>query len=204
MIALKYAVPFCVCTCCFCSHPQLCSLLPPGCEEWQHLSENAEAQLLEQDEAIRAQNVTISRDATNVQSVVQILVQNAFSDAFSGLGWHLKAGIKPFLTPQKSKLNSEKARQELLRACEKEGSRATLDADAAAVIASGGLWDRCFENPGMNRMPQAKAMVAVNSMRLVAFQKIASMRGISYATKIRSFDNSVSTRNMAVIGSVTP
>ena len=33
-IALAYGASFCICTCCFCSHPHLCQLLPADGDDW--------------------------------------------------------------------------------------------------------------------------------------------------------------------------
>ena len=167
-IALQHRVPFCICTCCFCSHPKLCRLLPEGGKEWERLWVAAEEELGSQAQAMQGCNTEAPEQDPPVKPV------------------------------KRAKLNPTKARMELLRACEKEGARATEDADKAAIRASGGLWDGLF-GPSQ-ATPQAKAMVAVNTMRLRSFHEKAGQEGVVYSTRIVSFDSSVSTRNLAVVG----
>jgi len=122
---------------------------------------------------------------------------------------------------KRTKVEPSKARQELLKACEREGARATEEADAAALVASEGLWGSLFGAGGEEQAtPQAKAMVAVNAMRLDAFHVEAArleaeeeetqnkkLEGIpakgtskGFETRIVSFDSAVSTRNLALMG----
>ena len=68
------------------------------------------------------------------------------------------------------------------------------------MVASAGLWSGVFGGDGGEPTPQAKAMVAVNAMRLEAFQREADASPGGFETRIVSFDSAVSTRNLAVMG----
>jgi len=71
----------------------------------------------------------------------------------------------------------------------------------ATITASGGLWQH--DVFAEKASPQAKAMAAVNAMRLDAFHRQADMLpNTRFQTRIVSFDASVSTRNLALMGVV--
>mmetsp|Transcript_7162 Transcript_7162/g.11331 ORF Transcript_7162/g.11331 Transcript_7162/m.11331 type:complete len:565 (+) Transcript_7162:126-1820(+) len=155
IVALEYNVPFCICTCCFCSHPDLCRLLPAEGEEWKSLSALSEVEL--------------ARQSKNLQKVTHI---------------------------EKYK----ETRKNLLRACEREGARATDDARNGGFLASEGRWEEILP---VGASPQTSAMAAVNIMRLDAFSRLADTKGRQYETKILSFDATLSTRNLVVVGTPT-
>lgn len=157
VVALEYRVPFCVCTCCFCSHPGLCRLLPPTGREWKTLLPVYKRELAAQ-----------SQNTRNTSTV--------------------KIGLK-------------ETRKYLLQACEREGARAGEDAVAAGMQASEGLLGKILPRANsLSSSPQMAAMATVNMMRLDAFSRLAKTREMHYETKIVSFDASVSTRNLVVIG----
>lgn len=152
VVALEFNVPFCICTCCFCSHPKLCRLLPVVGKDWERLSASSEIEL--------ARQCNKSKKVTHIDK-------------------------------------SKETRKNLLRACEREGARASDDATNGGRLASEGRWEEILP---IDCTPQTSAMAAVNVMRLNAFSRLANEKGRQYETSILSFDASLSSRNMVLVG----
>lgn len=173
-IALEYKVPFCVCTCCFCSHPTLCNLLPEQGSVWETLCEAAATALAQ---------------------------HRGGDDAGSGVVGSAGRGSHGSQKRREPELTSSLARLFVLRACEREGARTTDAAEAAANAVSGGLWKSMFT---CEATPQMKAMATVNALRLDAFHRRAErLSDVFYDTMIACFDPRVSSRNLALVGKVT-